>query len=141
MGKKWQAGSGRRKRKRRSGKNLRRKQAVLPSLEDSAESVNRGEEANNLRGVVDAFHLKHREYADGMTQKLGLKLSYCTEPEDFEPCDYAFAGVIIARVWLAALIRGWQLHAQLVQPCFDSIFPAGNALIVMHARCGVVEAA
>ena len=39
MGKKWQAGSGRRKRKRRSGKNLRRKQAVLPSLEDSGMTI------------------------------------------------------------------------------------------------------
>ena len=27
-------------------------------------------EANNLRGVVDAPHLKHKEYADVMTQKL-----------------------------------------------------------------------
>ena len=70
----------------------------------------------------------------------GLNLFNRTEPEGFEPCDYAFAGAIIACVWLAVLIHGRQLHAQLVQLCFDSIFPVGNALIVMHARCGVVEA-
>ena len=28
------------------------------------------EEANNLREVIDALHLKHKEYVDGMTQKL-----------------------------------------------------------------------
>lgn len=37
--------------------------------------------------------------------------------------------------------HGRQLHAQLVQLGFDSSLSAGNALITMYARCGIVEAA
>ena len=70
-----------------------------------------------------------------------LKLFNRMKSEGFEPCDYAFAGAIIACAWLAALMHGRQLHAQLVRLGFDSSLSAGNALITMYARCGVVEAA
>lgn len=70
-----------------------------------------------------------------------LKLFNRMKSEGFEPCDYAFAGAIIACAWLAALMHGRQLHAQLVRLGFDSSLSAGNALITMYAKCGVVEAA
>lgn len=56
---------------------------IIPDTHSSlneAESANRREEANNLRWVVGAFHLKHKEYADGMTPKMGS----CTERDDSE---------------------------------------------------------
>ncbi|KAF5208202.1 Pentatricopeptide repeat [Thalictrum thalictroides] len=66
--------------------------------------------------------------------------------EGHEPCDYMFAGailacVIIACAGLGALEHGRQLHAQLVRFGLDSSLSAGNALVTMYAKCGVVEAA
>ncbi|OVA12879.1 Pentatricopeptide repeat [Macleaya cordata] len=52
-----------------------------------------------------------------------------------------FAGAITACAALGALEHGRQLHAQLIQIGFNSSLSAGNALITMYARCGVVEAA
>ncbi|KAI3860618.1 hypothetical protein MKW98_017253 [Papaver atlanticum] len=57
------------------------------------------------------------------------------------PCDYSFAGAITACASLGALEHGRHLHAQLIQLGFNSSLSAGNALITMYARCGVVEAA
>lgn len=71
----------------------------------------------------------------------GLKLFNQMKLEGFEPCDYAFAGAITSCAVLGALENGRQLHAQLVQLGFESSLSAGNALITMYARCGVVEAA
>ncbi|KAL6959666.1 Pentatricopeptide repeat-containing protein [Sarracenia purpurea var. burkii] len=70
-----------------------------------------------------------------------LKLFDQMKLEGFKPCDYAFAGAITSCAVLAALENGRQLHAQLVRFGFDSSLSAGNALITMYARCGVVEAA
>ncbi|KAF8406504.1 hypothetical protein HHK36_008593 [Tetracentron sinense] len=71
----------------------------------------------------------------------GLKLFNRMRVEGLEPCDYAFAGAISACSGLGALEHGRQLHAQLVRFGFDSSLSAGNALLTMYARCGVVEAA
>ncbi|XP_057469560.1 pentatricopeptide repeat-containing protein At1g25360 [Actinidia eriantha] len=71
----------------------------------------------------------------------GLKLFNQMKLEGLKPCDYAFAGAITSCAVLAALEHGRQLHAQLVRLGFDSSLSAGNALITMYARCGVVEAA
>ncbi|CAL5384824.1 unnamed protein product [Camellia sinensis] len=71
----------------------------------------------------------------------GLKLFSQMKLEGLKPCDYAFAGAITSCAALAALEHGRQLHAQLVRFGFDSSLSAGNALITMYARCGVVEAA
>ncbi|CAM8981650.1 unnamed protein product [Rhodiola kirilowii] len=71
----------------------------------------------------------------------GLKLFHQMKAEGFEPCDYAFAGAIISCSALGALKHGQQLHSQLVRLGFDVSLSAGNSLITMYARCGVVEAA
>ncbi|CAK9178456.1 unnamed protein product [Ilex paraguariensis] len=70
-----------------------------------------------------------------------LKLFNEMRLDGFEPCDYAFAGAITSCAVLAALEQGRQLHAQLVRLGFNSSLSAGNALITMYARCGIVEAA
>ncbi|GAA0152400.1 hypothetical protein LIER_10891 [Lithospermum erythrorhizon] len=59
----------------------------------------------------------------------------------FQPCDYTFAGAITASAGLAALEQGRQLHSLLIRLGFGSSISAGNALITMYARCGVVDAA
>lgn len=71
----------------------------------------------------------------------GLKLFNRMREEGVTPCDYAFAGAIIACAGLGALEHGRQLHGQLIRSGFDSSVSAGNALVTMYARCGVVEAA
>ncbi|XP_043693390.1 pentatricopeptide repeat-containing protein At1g25360 [Telopea speciosissima] len=71
----------------------------------------------------------------------GLKLFNRMRIEGLQPCDYAFAGAFTASAGLGALEHGRQLHALLVRFGFDSSLSAGNALITMYARCGVVEAA
>ncbi|XP_010499119.1 PREDICTED: pentatricopeptide repeat-containing protein At1g25360-like [Camelina sativa] len=71
----------------------------------------------------------------------GLKLFTCTKREGFEPCDYAFSGAIKSCAVLGAYCNGQQFHAQLVKIGFDSSLSAGNALITMYAKCGVVEEA
>ncbi|GAV72319.1 PPR domain-containing protein/PPR_2 domain-containing protein/DYW_deaminase domain-containing protein [Cephalotus follicularis] len=70
-----------------------------------------------------------------------LKLFSQMRLEGFEPCDYAFAGAITSCAVLGALENGRQLHAQLVRSGFDSSLSAGNSMITMYARCGVLEAA
>ncbi|GLT81440.1 hypothetical protein SLA2020_528270 [Shorea laevis] len=71
----------------------------------------------------------------------GLKLFNQMKLEGFEPCDYAFAGAITSCSVLGALENGRQLHAQLVRLGYDLSLSAGNALITMYAKCGVLEAA
>ncbi|XP_044467715.1 pentatricopeptide repeat-containing protein At1g25360 [Mangifera indica] len=71
----------------------------------------------------------------------GLKLFSQMRLEGYEPCDYAFAGAITSSAVLGALENGRQLHAQLVRFGYESSLSAGNALITMYARCGLVEAA
>ena len=70
-----------------------------------------------------------------------MKLFNQMRSEGFEPCDYVFAGAIISCAVLGALEHGRQLHAQLIRLGHDTSLSAGNALITMYARCGVVEAA
>ncbi|XP_020532948.1 pentatricopeptide repeat-containing protein At1g25360 [Jatropha curcas] len=71
----------------------------------------------------------------------GLKLFNQMKLMGFKPCDYAFAGAITSCSVLGSLEHGRQLHAQLLRLGFDSSLSAGNSLITMYARCGVVEAA
>ena len=71
----------------------------------------------------------------------GLKLFNRIKSEGFEPCDYALARAIIDCAWFATLMHGRQLPAQFVRLGFDSSLSAGNALMTMYAKCGVVEAA
>ncbi|KAL5708086.1 hypothetical protein ACHQM5_018920 [Ranunculus cassubicifolius] len=71
----------------------------------------------------------------------GLKLFSRLRMEGHEPCDYIFAGAVIACAGLGALEHGRQLHAQIVRYGIESSLSAGNALVTMYARCGVVEAA
>ncbi|KAJ4951444.1 hypothetical protein NE237_028276 [Protea cynaroides] len=71
----------------------------------------------------------------------GLKLFNQMRIEGLQPCDYAFAGAFTACAGLGALEHGRQLHALLICFGFDSSLSAGNALVTMYARCGVVEAA
>lgn len=70
-----------------------------------------------------------------------MKLFNQMRSEGLEPCDYAFAGAITSCAVLGALEHGCQLHAQLICLGHDASLSAGNALITMYARCGVVEAA
>ncbi|KAJ8442597.1 hypothetical protein Cgig2_026539 [Carnegiea gigantea] len=61
--------------------------------------------------------------------------------DGFQPCDFAFAGAVTACSNLGALEQGRQLHAQVIRLGYESSLSAGNALITMYGRCGVVEAA
>lgn len=70
-----------------------------------------------------------------------LKLFNQMRSEGFEPCDYIFSGAISSCAALGALKHGCQLHALLICLGYESSLSAGNALITMYARCGVVEAA
>ncbi|XP_061356798.1 pentatricopeptide repeat-containing protein At1g25360 [Gastrolobium bilobum] len=71
----------------------------------------------------------------------GLKLFNQMKLEGLEPCDYAYAGAITSCAVLGSLDNGQQLHSQLVRLGHDSSLSAGNALITMYARCGLVESA
>ncbi|ESQ34215.1 hypothetical protein EUTSA_v10006846mg [Eutrema salsugineum] len=79
--------------------------------------------------------------ADNGFGEEGLRLFSCMRKEGFEPCDYAFSGAIKSCAVLGAYGNGQQFHAQLVKIGFDSTLSAGNALITMYAKCGVVEEA
>ncbi|KAK4428255.1 Pentatricopeptide repeat-containing protein [Sesamum alatum] len=70
-----------------------------------------------------------------------LKFFNKMKSSGLEPCDYAFSGAITSCAVLAALEQGRQLHAQLIRLGFDSSLSAGNALITMYSRCGVLDAA
>ncbi|KAK6160881.1 hypothetical protein DH2020_004262 [Rehmannia glutinosa] len=70
-----------------------------------------------------------------------LKLFNKMKSNGPEPCDYAFSGAITSCAVLASLEQGRQLHGQLIRLGFDSSLSAGNALITMYARCGVLDAA
>lgn len=67
-----------------------------------------------------------------------LKLFSKMKSYGLEPCDYAFSGAITSCAVLASLEQGRQLHGQLIRLGFDSSLSAGNALITMYARCGVL---
>ncbi|RZC60315.1 hypothetical protein C5167_022094 [Papaver somniferum] len=91
----------------------------------------------HLEGIeLDEFTYTSNGYGED-----ALKLFDRMRTEGLAPCDYLFAGAITACASLGALEHGWQLHAQLIQLGFNSSLSAGNALITMYARCGVVEAA
>ncbi|KAL3830560.1 hypothetical protein ACJIZ3_019362 [Penstemon smallii] len=70
-----------------------------------------------------------------------LRLFNQIRSNGLEPCDYAFSGAITSCAVLAALEQGRQLHAQLIRLGFDTSLSAGNALITMYARCGVLDSA
>lgn len=67
-----------------------------------------------------------------------LKLFNQMKSEGLEPCDYAYAGAIKACGVLGSLDNGQQIHSQVIQLGHDSSLSAGNALITMYAKCGVV---
>ncbi|KAL5542696.1 hypothetical protein UlMin_010406 [Ulmus minor] len=69
-----------------------------------------------------------------------MKLFNQMRSEGLQPCDFVFAGAITSCAVLGALEQGRQLHAQLIRLGHDSSLSAGNALVTMYARCGVVEA-
>ncbi|KAK8517958.1 hypothetical protein V6N12_016792 [Hibiscus sabdariffa] len=98
-----------------------------------------------FRKMPERNHLTWTVMISGLAQngfgEEGLKLFNQMKSEGFQPCDYAFAGAITSCAMLGALETGRQLHAQLVRLGLDSSLSAGNALITMYARCGVVEAA
>lgn len=71
----------------------------------------------------------------------GLKLFNQMKLDGLEPCDYAYAGAITSCAVLGSLENGRQLHSQVIQLGHNSSLSAGNALITMYARCGVVESA
>ncbi|POO00223.1 DYW domain containing protein [Trema orientale] len=70
-----------------------------------------------------------------------MKLFDQMRSEGLKPCQYIFSGAITSCAVLGALEHGRQLHALLISLGHDSSLGAGNALITMYARCGVVEAA
>ncbi|KAE8703982.1 Pentatricopeptide repeat-containing protein [Hibiscus syriacus] len=98
-----------------------------------------------FRKMPERNHLTWTVMISGLAQngfgEEGLKLFNQMKSEGSQPCDYAFAGAITSCAMLGALENGRQLHAQLVRLGLDSSLSAGNALITMYARCGVVEAA
>ncbi|CAI0553423.1 unnamed protein product [Linum tenue] len=67
-----------------------------------------------------------------------LKLFNLMKLQGFQPCDYAFAGAITSCAALGSLKSGRQLHSQLIRLGFECSLSAGNALITMYGRCGVV---
>lgn len=110
---------------------------VSAGLIDEAKSLFEAmRERNLLTWTVMISGLAQNGYGEE-----GLKLFSQMRLEGFKPCDYAFAGAITSCAGLGALENGRQLHAQLVHSGYDSSLSAGNALITMYARCGVVEAA
>ena len=70
----------------------------------------------------------------------GLKLFNQMRIEGFEPYDSAVVEEITSCAVLGALEHGRQLHAQLVQLGHDTSLSAGNAMITLYVRCGIVEA-
>uniref|UniRef100_A0A803PGB0 Pentatricopeptide repeat-containing protein n=1 Tax=Cannabis sativa TaxID=3483 RepID=A0A803PGB0_CANSA len=68
-----------------------------------------------------------------------VKLFRQMRSEGLEPCDFIFSGALTSSAVLGALEHGRQLHALLISLGHDSSVSAGNALITMYARCGVVE--
>ncbi|KAM6564963.1 hypothetical protein CsatB_024961 [Cannabis sativa] len=68
-----------------------------------------------------------------------VKLFRQMRSEGLEPCDFIFSGAITSSAVLGALEHGRQLHALLISLGHDASVSAGNALITMYARCGVVE--
>ncbi|KAL6855958.1 hypothetical protein ACP4OV_018760 [Aristida adscensionis] len=78
-------------------------------------------------------------YVQGGLAEDALKLFNHMRVEDVKPCDYTYAGAIAACGELGALKHGKQLHAHLLQLGFEASNSAGNALITMYAKCGVVK--
>ncbi|EPS72239.1 hypothetical protein M569_02517, partial [Genlisea aurea] len=95
-------------------------------------------------GMPEKNHLSWTVMISGLAQQgsgeEALKLfNLMRLQEGLKPCDYAFAGGIISCAVLSALEQGRQLHSQLIRLGFDSSLSAGNALITMYARCGVLD--
>ncbi|XXG86122.1 hypothetical protein AAC387_Pa11g1079 [Persea americana] len=109
---------------------------TLGHIGDAQRIFNMMPERNLLTWTVMISGFAH----NGLGEE-GLKLFNRMREEGVSPCDYAFAGAITASAGLGALEHGRQLHGQLIRYGFDSSVSAGNALLTMYARCGVVEAA
>ncbi|XAR54672.1 hypothetical protein NMG60_11029910 [Bertholletia excelsa] len=105
-------------------------------INEARSFFNEMKERNHLTWTVMISGLAQNGFGEE-----GLKLFNQMKLEGLKPCDYIFAGAITSCAVLAALEHGCQLHSQLVKLGFDSSLSAGNALITMYARCGVVEAA
>ncbi|GAB2232295.1 hypothetical protein Droror1_Dr00011327 [Drosera rotundifolia] len=68
-----------------------------------------------------------------------LKLLNQMREGGFRPCDYAFASAVIACASLGAFDHGRQLHGQLIKLGYEVSLSAGNALITMYGRCGIMR--
>lgn len=109
-------------------------------------NARRIEEANSVfREMPERNMLTWTVMISGLAQnglgEEGLKLFNQMKLEGLEPCDYAFAGAITSCAVLGSLDSGQQLHSQVIRLGHDASLSAGNALITMYARCGLVESA
>ncbi|XP_004495263.1 pentatricopeptide repeat-containing protein At1g25360 [Cicer arietinum] len=109
-------------------------------------NARRIEEANSIfREMPERNVLTWTVMISGLAQngfgEEGLKLFNQMKSEGLEPCDYAYAGAITSCAVLGSLDNGQQIHSQVIRLGHDSGLSAGNALITMYARCGVVESA
>ncbi|KAJ3697891.1 hypothetical protein LUZ61_001596 [Rhynchospora tenuis] len=68
-----------------------------------------------------------------------LALFNMVRGKGFEPCSFTYAGVMAGCGDLGSLTPGMQLHAQVIRYGYESSNSAGNALLTMYAKCGVVE--
>jgi len=105
-------------------------------MDEAKSFFNEMPEKNILSWIIMISGLAQIGFAEE-----ALKFFNRMKLQGFEPCDYAFAGAIISCSVLGSLKHGRQLHAQVVRYGYESSLSAGNALITMYARCGVVDAA
>ncbi|KAM6584132.1 hypothetical protein CsatB_011134 [Cannabis sativa] len=100
-------------------------------IEDAKSFFSEIPERNLLTWTIMISALAQNGYGEE-----AIKIFNQMRSEGFEPCDYAFAGVVISCAVLGALENGRQLHAQVVHLGHDTSLSAGNALITMYAKCG-----
>lgn len=104
------------------------------SLEDARQLFDKMPERNALSWtsmIAGYAHHGHGELASKLFCQMRLG--------DIKPDHFTFAGILSACASLAALEHGKQVHGQLTQVGFESSVSAGNALVTMYARCGVIE--
>ncbi|XP_030478807.2 pentatricopeptide repeat-containing protein At1g25360-like [Cannabis sativa] len=105
-------------------------------IEDAKSFFSEIPERNLLTWTIMISALAQNGYGEE-----AIKIFNQMRTEGFEPCDYAFAGVVISCAVLGALENGRQLHAQVIHLGHDSSLSAGNALVTMYAKCGDFDSA
>ncbi|KAM6600483.1 hypothetical protein CsatA_020092 [Cannabis sativa] len=105
-------------------------------IEDAKSFFSEIPERNLLTWTIMISALAQNGYGEE-----AIKIFNQMRTEGFEPCDYAFAGVVISCAVLGALENGRQLHAQVIHLGHDTSLSAGNALITMYAKCGDFDSA